>query len=366
MKRITINESEIGISFRNNGVKRVLTSGTHWVSILDNIYIYDLTNKFTPHIDLDIILRNNEIQQHLEVVDVMDNELVLRYENNIFKEVLTVGKYAFWKGIKAHRFVKIDTTQLEVDSMLDRNIILKPTIYQYIRSVSIEPAQKGLLYIDGIFSRLLEPGEYLFWKNATKVHSIKADTRLQQMEISGQEILTYDKAPIRINFFTTYKIVDFVKALDHTKDHEKQLYLLLQLSLREFIGSLTLDELLEKKDTITAFILEETKAAVDNIGIKLQGCGIRDVILPGEVKEIMNQVLIAQKKAQANIITRREETASTRSLLNTAKLLEENTMLYKLKEMEYVEKIADKINNITLSGGSLVVDQLKDIFITKK
>ena len=80
------------------------------------------------------------------------------------------------------------------------------------------------------------------------------------------------------------------------------------------------------------------------------------------MKEIMNQVLVAQKKAQANIITRREETASTRSLLNTAKLMEDNDMLFKLKEMEYVEKIADKINSITLSGGSQVVDQLKHLF----
>lgn len=80
----------------------------------------------------------------------------------------------------------------------------------------------------------------------------------------------------------------------------------------------------------------------------------------------MNQVLVAQKKAEANVIMRREETASTRSLLNTAKLMEENSMLFKLKEMEYVEKIADKINSISLSGGNLIVDQLKDIFVPKR
>ena len=74
------------------------------------------------------------------------------------------------------------------------------------------------------------------------------------------------------------------------------------------------------------------------MGIKILGAGIRDIILPGDVKEIMNQVLIAEKKAQANVIMRREETASTRSLLNTAKLMDENTMLYRLKEMEFIEK----------------------------
>jgi regulator of protease activity HflC (stomatin/prohibitin superfamily) len=88
--------------------------------------------------------------------------------------------------------------------------------------------------------------------------------------------------------------------------------------------------------------------------------------LPGEVKEIMNQVLVAEKKAQANIIMRREETASTRSLLNTAKLMEDNQMLLKLKEMEYVEKIADKINSISLSGNGVLIDQLRQIFVSQK
>ena len=99
--------------------------------------------------------------------------------------------------------------------------------------------------------------------------------------------------------------------------------------------------------------------------MKVLNCGIRDVILTGEMKEIMNQVLVAQKKAQANIITRREETASTRSLLNTAKLMENNEMLYKLKEMEYVEKIAEKVGEITVNGNGNMVKQLKEIFAGK-
>ena len=80
------------------------------------------------------------------------------------------------------------------------------------------------------------------------------------------------------------------------------------------------------------------------------------------MKDIMNKVLIAQKSAEASIIARREETAATRSLLNTAKLMQDNEMLHKLKEMEYVEKIADKIGEVTVSSGGQVVDQLTKIF----
>ena len=123
-----------------------------------------------------------------------------------------------------------------------------------------------------------------------------------------------------------------------------------QLALREYVAGYSFDELLEKKESIAPFVLQSVKQNAEALGMAVNGFGIRDIILPGDVKEIMNQVLIAEKKAQANMIMRREETASTRSLLNTAKLMEDNAMLWKLKEMEYVEKIADKISNISVSG----------------
>lgn len=118
----------------------------------------------------------------------------------------------------------------------------------------------------------------------------------------------------------------------------------------------------ELKSGTYYFWNNSTPVKVTGLGVKLLDAGVRDIILPGDMKEIMNQVLVAEKKAQANIITRREETASVRSMLNTAKLMEENEMLWKLKEMEYVEKIADKIGEITISGSGNIVGQLKEIF----
>lgn len=126
---------------------------------------------------------------------------------------------------------------------------------------------------------------------------------------------------------------------------------------------MTFDELMENKEKISESILNICAGKAEGLGVNLVDCGVKDIVLPGDIKEIMNQVLIAEKRAQANLITRREETASTRSLLNTAKLMEDNAMLYKLKEMEYVEKIAEKINTISLSGSGQIVDQLKQIFV---
>jgi regulator of protease activity HflC (stomatin/prohibitin superfamily) len=300
------------------------------------------------------------------VVEVRDNEIALQYENGNFKNVLGPGRYAYWKGVTDYSFTKADLSKIEVTENIEINTIMRKEVLPYVRVFAVESFEKGILLIDGKFSKVLDTGVYYFWKNAIVISVLKADLRQLQLEVSGQEILTKDKAALRVNFYTQYKVVDIIKALIENKDYEKQLYILMQLALREFIGTLSLDELLEKKESISAYVLATLKDKASNLGVEIRDCGVRDIILPGEVKEIMNQVLVAQKKAEANVIMRREETASTRSLLNTAKLMEENSMLFKLKEMEYVEKIADKINSISLSGGNQIIDQLKDIFVPKK
>lgn len=159
--------------------------------------------------------------------------------------------------------------------------------------------------------------------------------------------------------------MDIEKALLDNKDYDKQLYVAFQLALREYIAGYGFDELLEKKESIVPFILKAVQESADGLGVAVNNFGIRDIVLPGDVKEIMNQVLIAEKKAQANTIMRREETASTRSLLNTAKLMEENAMLWKLKELEYVEKIADKVSSISVGGNGQLLEQLKQILVSK-
>lgn len=366
MKRIRINTGKIGLVFKSGNYKKIVTEGAYWFLPNEQVYEYDLTKPFLPHIDLNILLRDVQLANLLIVVEVSDHEIALQYENGNFKNVLTPGRYAFWKGVTNYTFIKADLSKVDITENIDLESIKRKELVPYIRVCKIDSSEKGILFVDNKMTRILDAGEYYFWKNAKDVSVAKADLRQLQMEVSGQEILTRDKAALRINFYAQYKVVDIIKALLDNKDYEKQVYMLMQLALREFIGTLTLDELLEKKESISAYVLEMLKDKVSNLGVEIRDCGVRDIILPGEVKEIMNQVLVAQKKAEANVIMRREETASTRSLLNTAKLMEENSMLFKLKEMEYVEKIADKINTISLSGGNQIVDQLKEIFVPRK
>ncbi|MGN0002885.1 MAG: slipin family protein [Sphingobacterium composti] len=363
MKMVTINKNEIGLLIKNNAPKRVLTTGKYWIGFREQCEVYNLYNTFQSRFDNNILLQIDGFTECVHIVDVMDNEICLVFVNNNFKQVLAAGRHIFWKNLEEYRFDKYDISTIEIPATINKQLLEKQALAFYVRQYKIDISEKGLLFIDGVFTQILEPGNYQWWKNATTIAIAKADMRQTTMEIVGQEILTKDKAQIRINFSIQYQIVDIIKAILYNKDFEKQLYMLMQLALRTYIGTMTLDELMENKAEISSHVLSSSMEQIDNLGIKVFNAGIKDVILPGDIRDIMNQVLVAEKKAQANIIMRREETASTRSLLNTAKLMEENTMLLKLKEMEYVEKIAEKINSISVSGNSQIVDQLKQLFV---
>ena len=136
-----------------------------------------------------------------------------------------------------------------------------------------------------------------------------------------------------------------------------------QLTLREYVGKYKLDEILENKEQMSEFVFGKLKEKEkeEELFVSFADAGVKDIILPGEIREIMNTVLVAEKRAQANVITRREEVASTRSLLNTAKLMDENQTLYKLKELEYVERICENVGNISLNGNGNILGQLTAI-----
>ncbi len=365
MKRLRISAYQVGLVFKNGVYQRLLTEGKYWFWENVQVSIYDLTKPFIAPVELNILLKDEALAGLLDVIDVKDNELVLVYENGLFRQVLTPGRYTFWKSAIEYRFVRADVSKIEITENIDRTVLQNRLLQPFVRSSEVQSYEKALLFVDGKYAGVLEPGVYTWWKNGIPVYVAKVDVRQQQMEINGQEILTKDKAALRINAWAQYKVVNIEKAVLENKEWEKQLYVSFQLALREYISGFSFDELLEKKESLAPFILQRVIEKAGALGIEVAGFGIRDIILPGDVKEIMNGVLIAEKKAQANTIMRREETASTRSLLNTAKLMEENAMLWKLKEMEYVEKIADKISNISVSGNGDLIGQLKQIFVSK-
>ncbi len=367
MKVVRINANELGLVFQRGRLVKVLTDGIYFLGNNQHVEFLIGLNPFSVEAQYKLAVEANvQLMEHAELISITENEIALVYINGIFTRILNAGSYLFLKNLAEIKFQKIDLSQVEFPENIDRAVLSHPLLAPFVRSCTVEAYEKGVLLVDGKLQAILEPGTYYFVKNSIVVLMQKTDLRITQLEITGQEILSADKVALRVNAFASYRVVDVLKALVENRNFEKHLYVQIQLLLRKYLGSLSLNLLLAAKEKIATEMLEDLRSAAAELGVEISDLGIRDLILPGEVRDIMNKVLIAEKQAEANAIMRREETSTTRSLLNTAKLMEDNAMLYRLKEMEYLEKIADKISNISLHGNTGVADQLKQLFAPVK
>jgi regulator of protease activity HflC (stomatin/prohibitin superfamily) len=361
--KVRIKNDERGLLFKEGNYVRCLMPGKHSFNpfVEYSVKVADLNKASdTAGKNLNIFLQDQELVRELTVVDVQDHEIAIHFEDGKLAEVLRAGKYAYWNALKKHSFILVDTRDPEVKPEMDVSVYSNPKLSGCVGYFDVANHEKGILYYNNVIIKTLEPGRYFFWKSPVAVAVKNVDLRLQQIDMTGQEIMTEDKITLRLNFVCQYRIIDPLKVVQ-IKSFEEQLYIVLQLILREYVGSLKLDDLLTKKQDIGAYVLERLKEKNREFGVEFLYTGLKDVILPGDIKEILNTVLIAEKKAQANVITRREEIASTRSLLNTARLMEENQTLYRLKELEYLEKICEKIGNVSLTGGGSLLEQLNTL-----
>jgi regulator of protease activity HflC (stomatin/prohibitin superfamily) len=220
-----------------------------------------------------------------------------------------------------------------------------------VEFVEIPEYHTGALFVNGKLDQTLAVGTHAFWKVGRNLRVSVVDTRLQTLEVSGQEILSKDKVSLRLNLMAAYRVTDALLAASKLSDIQGFLYKELQFGLRAAVGTRTLDELLEDKGVIDAVVGAYIREKVAGYGLEVDSVGVKDIILPGEMKLILSKVVEAEKLAQANVIRRREETAATRSLLNTAKVMEDNPVALRLKELETLEKLTEKIGSITVTNG---------------
>jgi regulator of protease activity HflC (stomatin/prohibitin superfamily) len=219
--------------------------------------------------------------------------------------------------------------------------------------VTIRQHERGLKYVQGRFEDILAPGRYVFWTHpAARVAITTVDTRIQQLTITGQELMTRDKVTLRLTLTAEYAPVDAPTTLHTVADVKDALYLAVQLAAREFVAGVTLDELLEGRDGLTQWLEAQVVPRALAFGVQVHRVGVKDVILPGEMKTLLNKVIEAEKAAAANVITRREEAAATRNMATTAKVIAENPVLLRLKELEALKDIAGTIDEVRLFVGT--------------
>ncbi len=215
----------------------------------------------------------------------------------------------------------------------------------------IQPYEAGLLYRNGRFVGLLGPGRHRVWFLFVRERVTRVDLRTRTVQVVGQEVTTLDRVSLRMNLLGRYRVVDAVKALHLVEDYPNHLYQDLQMALRSHVAGVALDALLANKGEAGLRVLEAVRPKALDYGVELSEAGVKDLVLPGEMRAILNQVVEAQKEAEASLIRRREETAATRSLANTAALLEKNPALARLKELEALERIARQGGHVKFVTG---------------
>ncbi len=296
---------------------------------------------------------NSELAaRHFAIVQTGPREVAIVSQDGEAKHlVLPNSTRAFWKTVTTVETEIIDTEKsLRVEKRhLDKIDLSRATTA--VVFALIEPNEAGLLIIDGEFSERLGPGRHAFWNIGRVVKVLKADLRPQPLEVTAQEILTKDKVGIRVTLTAFTKIADIQKALLGSPDASNAIYRFIQFAIREAVASRTLDEILAARDSIDGEVRAYVTGRAAELGVEIGEIGVKDVILPGDIRELINKVVEAERVARANLIRRQEETAATRSLLNTAKLMDDNPLLLRLKELEALERLVEKVGRIDLHSG---------------
>ncbi|MBX2847648.1 MAG: slipin family protein [Acidiferrobacterales bacterium] len=369
-KTVTVAENQRVLMFKNQMLADVLMPGKHKIWDVKNeleFITFDINELYFAEKNAERLYRNSEaLREHIAHWKLSSDEVGLLYVDDMLRGVVAPSEHLYlWKEAGELRLETLSIGEdLEVDEKLlflinragantssrlirsNRTVAIKP-----IADLVVAKEHIGLLYINGQFKGRLEPGQHAFWQFNHAIELKSFDCRTQMLEVSGQEILSKDRVSLRINLSASIKLLDAELAARSVDKVEDFVYKTLQLALREAVGTKSLDDILLDKlyvnETVKELVSEQLKA----IGISLLNVGVKDIILPGEMKAILNQVVEAQKAAEANVIKRREETSATRSLHNTAKVMENNPTLMRLKELEALEKVADRIDSLTVYGG---------------
>jgi regulator of protease activity HflC (stomatin/prohibitin superfamily) len=356
-----IRDYERGLLFEDGQFKEVLRPGRHFAwrpRRKVRVDVASVRDAWLVHKDLDVIAKSGALGDEARVVDLKDHERAIVWVDGRVEAVLKPGLYALWTVFHEVRVEVYDARALRFDHPDLAVIAQARGAAALLEVVTVEAGHAGLFFKDGRHEATLAPGAHAFWKGVAKVRVLDVDLREQVVDVAGQEIMTADKVTLRLNAVVTYKVADPLTAVSTVEDYRQALYREAQLALRAVVGTRELDVLLSDKDAVARELDGIVRGRVAGLGLEVVALGIRDVILPGEMKELMNKVTEAKKAAEAALITRREETAAMRSQANTAKILESSPTLMRLRELEVLEKVSAKANLTVVLGEQGLTDRV--------
>lgn len=352
-----IKSYEIGLLFRRGEFVGLKEEGLHWIWGACTLEVVSMRSPWFNHGDLDLIVKSGALQGRAQVLDLRDHQKALVWIDGRFDRIVGRGLYVLWTAVRDVQVEIVDARVLRFEHD-ELETLLALGHLTGLTTLTVPDGHVGLVHVNGALEEQLEPGRYAYWANAARLSLKTVDLREQLLDVSGQELMTSDRVTLRLNVSVSWRVVDVEEALTASTDYRQALYREAQLALRAVVGERTLDKLLEGKDAVAKELTEGLRARVVNLGLAIGSLGIRDVILPGDMKLLLNKVVEAKKAAEAAVITRREETAAMRSQANTARLLEGNATLMRLKELETLEKVAQNTRLEVILGDQSLTEKI--------
>lgn len=360
-----IPKDGIGLIFEDGVFKSLAQCGRFFHWNLRNkleVQVVDLRNYVFIHSKLKDVIDSGQVDNEVaEVLDVKDHQRAILWTEGRFDRILGPGLYLLWKKFTGYRYEIVDTNSVEFFHQ-DITAIARTSTGVWLNQVTVSKHHAANLFFDGVFQKVLKPGRYYFWSRTAEVTTEPVDLRQTAIDINGQDLITSDFVTIRINALVSYQVIDPETAVRVSDNLHQSIYRAAQLTLRSVVGNRTLEQLLESKQWVETEAMNRLAEEGKTLGLKVLAVGVRDLILPGEMKVLLNRVIEAKKQAEANLILRQEETAAIRSQANTAKLLDNHPTLMKLRQLEVLEKVSQSSDlKIVLGKDDSLTDRVTDL-----
>jgi regulator of protease activity HflC (stomatin/prohibitin superfamily) len=183
-----------------------------------------------------------------------------------------------------------------------------------MRKIIIKDTHRGLWYEDGKLVRILGAGRYkiplridLGFYRRPVVEVVRVDVRERDLTIKGQEILTADKVALRVSILVQFRVTDPRAALHEVANYEDRLYSDVQLAARRSLAAMPLEEILTNRHRLNEDIGRDVKEAAAGYGVAISRADVKDLVFPGNLQEIMNRVLAAQRNSEAQLVEARTQ-----------------------------------------------------------
>lgn len=237
-------------------------------------------------------------------------------------------------------------TLLFVQALVVTALILVLLLLFWPRPRTVSEYERGVRFRKGRLLREVGPGRY--WLRPRIDELRKLDTRRRQLIVSGQEVLTSDRVPLKVSLVAEYAVTDATKAVTEVEEYQEALYARLQLALREVLAEKDLDTALGERGGIGMAILEAVKEQSEGFGVALLSVQVRDFMMAGGLRSAYSDVVQAKQQGLAALERARGESAALRSLANAAELLERHPGVAQLRLLQAVESSSGNRIVVTL------------------